>query len=241
MMLTPARRESVNEGPTSWQQLPHGIWMQQQLSQAFAPYSAKIFGYYLARVGHLAKELELPELRVRHQFSAAQHGESNILAELEYWPFAENALDAVVMVGQLEFERDPHQVLREMSRSLIADGYLLIAGFNPYSPSVLTGCWPGKTKQPPWSGRYFSKARITDWLSLLNFEIMDAGYVAPTLLIARTARADFGLAGITRFIPQLSSMYYLVARKREFPLTVMRVKKRIKPQMNGLPIANRVE
>lgn len=241
MMLKPAQRERAALAPQSWQQLPHGEWLQEQLGAALAASCAKVFGYYLARVGHLAKELELPNLRVQHQFSAAAQGAVDVRTQLEYWPFGEAALDAILMVGQLEFERDPHQVLREMSRSLIADGHLIIAGFNPLSPAVLTGLWPNNTKRVPWSGRYFSKARINDWLSLLNFEIVDAGYVAPSMLIGRSRRPDLGLATITSVLPQLSSMYYMVARKREFPLTVIRVRKRMKPQMNGLPIANRVK
>jgi len=135
MMLMPARRASATAAPTSWSQLPHGEWLKEELSHALAPHCAKIFGYYLARVGHLSKSLEMPELRVRHQFSAAKTEGADIQTDLEYWPFAEGVLDGVMMIGQLEFERDPHQVLREISRSLIADGHLILAGFNPLSPA----------------------------------------------------------------------------------------------------------
>jgi len=241
MMLKPAQRERAALAPQSWQQLPHGEWLQEQLGAALAASCAKVFGYYLARVGHLAKELDLPNLRVQHQFSAAAQGAVDVRTQLEYWPFGEAALDAILMVGQLEFERDPHQVLREMSRSLIADGHLIIAGFNPLSPAVLTGLWPNNTKRVPWSGRYFSKARISDWLALLNFEVIASGYVGATMMWSGTARPDLGLARASRMVPQLSSMYYIVARKREFPLTVVRVRKRVKARVNSLPVANRVK
>lgn len=241
MILRPARRESAAKAPVGWADLPHGVWLKQQLADALKPYSAKIFGYYLARVGHLSRELELPELRVSHQFSTSKSGPSDVLTDPEFWPFAEHALDAVILAGQLEFERDPHQVLREVSRSLIADGHIVIACFNPLSPSLFTGLWPSHLNKPPWSGRYFSRARICDWLSLLNFEVIGSGYVAPSLLVQQLQKPDFGLATIAKLIPQLSSMFYIVARKREFPLTVVRVRKRLKPQMSGLPVANRVE
>lgn len=240
-MLMPARRASATAAPTSWSQLPHGEWLKEELRDALAPHCAKIFGYYLVRVGHLAKSMEMPDLRVRHQFSAASVGEADIQTDFEYWPFAEGVLDGVMMIGQLEFERDPHQVLRELSRSLIADGHLILAGFNPLSPATMTGLWPSNMSKPPWSGRYFSKARINDWLSLLNFEIVGSGYVAPTMLIPKTASANFGLKHVSRFIPQVGAMYYVVARKREFPLTVVRNKQRAKPQVNALPLANRVK
>lgn len=259
-MLKPARKANTAQAPVDWQQLPHGQWLQAQLSEALAPHTAKIFGYYCARLGHLAADLELPNLRLRHEFSvaddtgaqtgsetnSAKRSEKNeyqptIQADLEYLPFAESSLDAVIMVGQLEFERDPHQVLREVSRSLIADGYVILAGFNPLSPALLSGFWPTNFGQLPWRGRYFSKARLCDWLSLLNFEIVASGYTGASLLWSATKRPDIGLAGVSRYIPQLRSMYYLVARKREFPLTVVRVRQRAKPRMGSLPVANRVK
>lgn len=241
MMLMPARRITSTPAPTSWSQLPHGEWLQAELSKALAPSCAKVFGYHFARVGQLAKALELPDLRVQHEFSAALTAGADIQTDLEYWPFAEGVLDAVMMIGQLEFERDPHQVLRELSRSLIADGHLILASFNPVSPAVLAGFWPNNTKKVPWRGRYFSKARINDWLALLNFEIIDSGYVAPTMMFAKTNSPSVGLGHIARYLPQIGSMYYIVARKREFPLTVVRHKQRAKPRVNALPVANRVK
>jgi SAM-dependent methyltransferase len=240
-MLKPARREKATKAPLNWQQLPHGLWLKQQLSEALAPHTAKMFGYYSARLGHLAAQLELPELRLQHDFSVARDAEPKVRAELEYLPFAESALDAVFLVGQLEFERDPHQVLREVSRSLIADGYAVIAGFNPLSPALLAGLWPSNVRQLPWCGRYFTKARVCDWLSLLNFEVVASGYVGPTMMWSATKRPDFGLARLSQIAPPLRSMYYLVARKREFPLTVVRVRQRAKPRMRHMPVANRVK
>ena len=240
-MLKPARREKVTKAPSNWQQLPHGLWLKQHLSEALAPHTAKMFGYYSARLGHLAAQLELPELRLQHDFSVAADAEPKIRAELEHLPFAESTLDAVFLVGQLEFERDPHQVLREVSRSLIADGYVVIAGFNPLSPALLAGLWPTNLQQLPWCGRYFTKARVYDWLSLLNFEVIASGYAGATLMWSATKSPDFGLARLSQMLPPVRSMYYLVARKREFPLTVVRVRQRAKPRMSSMPVANRVK
>lgn len=241
MMLMPARQDVAAEAPSNWQQLPHGRWLQEQLSQALTPHCAKVFGYYLARVGHLAQDLELGELRVRHQFSAARYGCGDIHTDFEYWPFAEGVLDAIVMIGQLEFERDPHQVLREMSRSLIADGHLILAGFNPFCPARLVGVWPSKMNELPWRGRYFSLARVSDWLNLLNFEIVASGYAAPSLLLATTRSASIGLSHVAQVVPAVGCMYYMVAKKREYPLTVVRSKRHVKTQIRAVPVANRVK
>lgn len=239
-MLMPARQEVAAAAPSSWLELPHGGWLQAQLSQALAPHCAKVFGYYLARVGHLAHELELNELRVRHQFSATRSGAGDIHTDFEYWPFAEGVLDAVVMVGQLEFERDPHQVLREMSRSLIADGHLILAGLNPLCPARWVGFWPPHLQQLPWRGRYFSRARVCDWLNLLNFEIVASGYTAPSLLLARTPSPSFGLSHLSQVLPAVGSWYYLVAKKREYPLTSVRLKRPSKTPLNAVPAVQRI-
>lgn len=242
MMLKPALGEKSVKAPQSWQQLPHGRWLQQQVEGVLTPHCGKLFGYHLARVGQLSAQLELPKLHIKHQFSLAARGQVDVYAEAEYLPFAEASLDAVLMVGQLEFERDPHQVLREIARSLIADGYLLLAGFNPLSPARLTGLWPGQGERYPWCGRYFTRARVLDWLALLNFEVVETGYLAPGMLIESLTPPERGLAALTRAIPQLGSMYFMVARKRQFPLTLVRYRKKQQHRLNNaLPLANRME
>jgi SAM-dependent methyltransferase len=195
----------------------------------------------LVHVGQLSQQLNLPDLRVRHQFSAATRGTADVITDLEYWPFAERSLDAILLTAKLEFERDPHQVLREMSRSLVNDGHLIIAGFNPFSFAMLTGFWPGQGQRYPWQGRYFSKMRVHDWLALLNFEIISSDYIAPSLLIEKLQPADRGLRKLYSWLPQVGSMYYIIARKREFPLTTIRWSKRVKTSMQTMPLAQRVK
>ncbi|WP_417656880.1 methyltransferase domain-containing protein [Pseudidiomarina aestuarii] len=238
-MLKPALSESSAKAPTSWQQLAHGEWLRQQVCHVMAPFSDRIFGYHMARVGHLAKAVDLPDIRVKHQFSVAPQGQVDVRAEPTQWPFAEHALDAILQVGQLEFERDPHQFLRELTHSLIADGYLLYVGFNPLSPALLTGFWPSHLRQAPWSGRYFTKARIRDWLSLLNFEVVEHGYFAPTLLIEKLDPPDRGMQSLFKLLPKCGAMYYIVARKREYPLTLVKTRKQSKARIATLPVANR--
>ncbi|RUO70028.1 methyltransferase domain-containing protein [Pseudidiomarina salinarum] len=242
MMLKPALGEKSVKAPHSWQQLPHGNWLRQHVEAVLTPHCGKLFGYHLARIGQLSGQLQLPKLHIKHQFSLASSGQVDVYAEPEYLPFAEASLDAVLMVAQLEFERDPHQVLREVARSLIADGYLLLAGFNPLCPALLTGFWPTQVDRYPWRGRYFTKARMLDWLALLNFEVVETGYLAPSLLIESLTPADRGLATLARGIPQLGSMYFMVARKRQFPLTLVRYRKKQQHRLNNaLPLANRME
>ncbi|MGQ4275560.1 methyltransferase domain-containing protein [Pseudidiomarina sp. E22-M8] len=245
-MLKPAFREQAVKPPQHWQQLACGNWLKDQVEQQLAEQCERLFGYHFARVGCLSAELELPKFAIAHQFSVAEtlHEQVQVQAKSGDWPFAEASLDAILSVGQLEFEHDPHQVLRDLSRSLIADGKLIYVGFNPFSPSLLSGLWPSKVNQYPWSGRYFSKARLLDWLALLNFEITVERYFAPSLLLQRWGALQTGMERLYHVLPQCGTLYLVVAKKREFPLTLVteRQKKRQRrPNLQTAPLANQIQ
>lgn len=240
MMTKPAIRRLIPAPPQQWSQMPHGHWLREQVSRALAPHCSKIFGYHLARVGALAADMPLPELRVKHQFSLQPQAPAEVITDLHHWPFAEHSLDAVLLINQLEFDPDPHQLLREATHSLIADGYLLLVGMNPLSPALFTGIWPGRIDSYPWNGRYFTRARVSDWLALLNYELVAAEYIAPSLLIDALPNPTTGLLGLSRIAPALGSMYVLVARKRHYPLTVIRQKRSLKAAHGGaVPVVNK--
>jgi SAM-dependent methyltransferase len=239
MMTKPAIGQLIPAAPQHWSQMPHGHWLREQVSRALAPHCSKIFGYHLARVGALAADMPLPELRVKHQFSLQTQAPAEVIIDLHHWPFAEHSLDAVLLINQLEFDADPHQLLREATHSLIADGYLMLVGMNPLSPALLTGIWPGRIDSYPWNGRYFTRARVSDWLALLNYELIASEYIAPSLMIDALPNPSTGLLRISSVVPMLGSMYVLVARKRRYPLTVVRHKRAIKAAHGAsLPVAN---
>jgi SAM-dependent methyltransferase len=59
-------------------------------------------------------------------------------------PFPNQSLDLVVLPHTLEFAADPHQTLREVERVLVADGRIVVLGFNPHS------LWGARQ----WAGRW---------------------------------------------------------------------------------------
>ncbi|CAB0150348.1 hypothetical protein PSI9734_00901 [Pseudidiomarina piscicola] len=242
-MLKPAFREKQVKAPKHWHQIACGEWLKHQVETRIEGYCERLYGYHFARVGALSAELNLPNFAISHQFAVAEHHHAQVQVHAlsTQWPFAEASLDAILMAGQLEFEQDPHQVLRELSHSLIADGKLIYVGFNPYSPSILTGAWPANLNCYPWSGRYFSKARVLDWLTLLNFEITVEEYFAPTLLTRKWGLLQKGIESVYKRVPQCGSLYLVVAKKREFPLTLVtgRQKQRqLRPNLQAAPLAN---
>ncbi|RUO60594.1 methyltransferase domain-containing protein [Pseudidiomarina insulisalsae] len=245
-MLKPALRQKPVKPPQSWRDLAHGRWLQHQVEEAIAPHAERLYGYHFARLGALSAELTLPKFPIAHQFAVAErpHHAVQVCALPTAWPFAEASLDAVLMVGQLEFAQDPHQILREVSHSLIAEGKLIYVGFNPYALNQLQMLWPGYLNQYPWCGRYFTKARVLDWLALLNFEVSVQHYFAPGLLQGRWNWPQRVAAQLNRALPQFNSCYLLVARKREFPLTLLPEKnkhRKLAPKLQTVPLANQTQ
>ena len=150
------------------------------------------------------------------------------------------SVDVVVLPHLLEFEPDPHQVLRETERILIGEGHLVILGFNPWS---LWGLWRTVLAwrgEPPWCGRFFGIARIKDWLALLGFDIIKARrfYFRPPLpsegvmskleLLERIGRTCW---------PYLGGAYIVVAKKRVATVTPVKTSWRAHRQIISSGIA----
>ena len=101
----------------------------------------------------------------------------NIIAVGHQLPVDSESIDCAIMPHSLEFEAEPHLILREVERVLKAEGNLVLLGFNPWSFYRFYRLLPGKRGKPPWCGNFISRQRILDWLVLLNFETkVNAGF-----------------------------------------------------------------
>lgn len=143
----------------------------------------------------------------------------------EQLPFDGRSVDIMLLPHTLEFADDPHQVLREVSRVLTPEGYVVILGFNPFS---LWGLWRllrRRRGNAPWNGHFMQLARVKDWLNLLDFEI-DRGkifYYRPPLASETTMdRLHFLDPAGDRWWPMAGAVYLLVAKKRVVGMTPLR-------------------
>lgn len=105
------------------------------------------------------------------RLTAGESGPVNVLCDLRELPFAANSIDLVVMPHILEFNDNPHQILREVERILIPDGQLVITGFNPISLWGLRRHLPNCPEGLLTKGSFISVLRLKDWLQLLSFEV----------------------------------------------------------------------
>ena len=93
------------------------------------------------------------------------------VANCEKLPLATGSIDSIVLYHALDFTNDSHELLREATRILRPGGNMLVIGFNPFS---VWGLWRllKRKKTPPWKGRFLSVTRLSDWLRLLDLQIV---------------------------------------------------------------------
>jgi SAM-dependent methyltransferase len=87
-------------------------------------------------------------------------------------PIQTESMDLVVLPHILEFDARRFQTLREVNRILRPGGELVMLNFNPFSLSVrFQFLWDRKLADS-WRAHFITKARVLDWLKLMNFELL---------------------------------------------------------------------
>lgn len=186
----------------------------------------------------------LKSSRARHVFRSGLpwsfgHSPAQMLMDDEAWPFADASLDVVVLQHAIDFSAQPHQLLREATRTLIPGGYIVMIGFNPLS---LWGGWRWLrtfSSKLPWLTQPVSPNRLQDWLTLLDMKIEQrsaCGHLWPLSLgfERMNRRVDRVLMGSV--LPACLNL--IVARKTVAGMTPIRF--RMRPLIdNGfaLPVA----
>jgi ubiquinone/menaquinone biosynthesis C-methylase UbiE len=80
-------------------------------------------------------------------------------------------MDMIIVPHLLEFDTHRFQTMREIERVLKPEGLLVILNFNPWSLWVRYQFLWDKKMADSWGGHFISRARVLDWLKLLNFEV----------------------------------------------------------------------
>lgn len=211
-----------------------------------------LFGYYLLQCG-------CPEIKVEKgvgQWLKKSRVASHIFLDFEinqgiscqshlaHLPMKADSLDVVVLPHVLDFSSVPHQVLREVERVLIAEGHVVILGFNPWSLWNIFRLFLFWTKQPPWNAHFLAASRVMDWLALLGFDVVQHRryFYQPPVQSEKIIKKMFFLENVgQRFWSMFGAGYILVARKRVQTLTPIRPRWRTGRQVirHGLETVNR--
>lgn len=252
--MKPALIKNKPRHPRSWNELPVGSHLKQSLEDILAVSSRRFFGYHLVKVGNLSHQIAMQECSIKHTATLVadaseiepipeQTNESFVVGDAHKLPFMESSIDAFLLAHELDFSKDPHQILREVDRSLIPNGHIVIVGFNPFSLAGLFRYLPLKSNRLLRDARFFSSMRINDWLQLLGFETIEQHQlVFSSLLINRQFRVLTRLEALCRkYLPIFSSVYVIVAKKRVVPLSLIKPKWKLSPKFSQVGASMKVE
>ena len=235
MSISSPRASSFND----WYSHDLGQALEAAEAEGLRAVTGRMSGQVLLQLGCARQGEVIRETGFVHRWAvdtdAFDSGRGAFRGRGRQMPVATDGVCAVVLNHALDFEADPHAVLRETTRMLKDDGFLVIVGFNPYSLWGLSRLLPWRRRQVPWDARFLSAPRLRDWLNLLDYEVLHErhvffrppwsgrgfrGRVMNRLQVLERLgrRSGLGLGGV----------YLLAARRRTTPMTL--IKPRWKPQ-----------
>ncbi|MFT6408251.1 MAG: SAM-dependent methyltransferase [Arenicella sp.] len=185
------------------------------LRQSIGP-SVLQLGQYLP--DSVVDDFDLPLLLKTNYFSDTS---ADLIVDPAFLPFTPNVFSTVVLPHVLERHELPHQVLREAHRVLLPEGHIVLTGFNPNS---LIGAQRWLRPKAVSSGRYYSVARVVDWLQLLGFDVIRRSmfHYAPLSHSKRLVNAfQFLESAGDRWLPMTGGGYMISAKKRDAGATMV--------------------
>lgn len=221
-----------------WFDSPLGQALLEQERAAVAEALECVFGEEFLQVGAWGRPgqfLDLARTQRRALLAARGGAAGSIRSHPSALPIQSDSIDALLLPHTLEFEAEPHQVLREAERVLRAEGCLVVVGFEPL------GGWGLRSRVtaggfPPGLDRLLSERRLADWLKLLGFDVDPARRFLYSLPLARaqSGRPRRWAEGAGRTLwPRLSGAFVLRARKRVYSVTPIRLQFRSRRAVLG--------
>ncbi len=162
----------------------------------------------------------------------------HLAADVQNLPIANDVMKIVLLPHTLDFSADPYQVLREVDRVLTADGHMVIIGFSPWSQFGLRRNVIRWRRNVPWNGNFYSRSRVTDWLSVLNYRVHEshAFFLRPPLQSAKILQRLRLLEKNQRWLGLFGGLYLLHVRKQTLPMTP--AKRVWLPQRQGIRVGS---
>ncbi|HQS03523.1 MAG: hypothetical protein B7Y07_09130 [Halothiobacillus sp. 24-54-40] len=208
------------EALSDWYESPMGAVIGQVLAGGIGRRVDDAFGYHAVLLGANSPALSqalAARLRIRRITQIASRAGDltpvppltgdlsapisvmGLVADYAQLPIDSAAADLVIAMHVLENRREPHELLRELDRTVHPEGRLLIVGVNP--ASLWHGQrWLGARCHAPLSlGHHHAAWRVADWLRVLGYELRSVDHLGgvcplcrPKLFYKMQAMREFG-------------------------------------------------
>lgn len=142
-----------------WYQQPLGQLLSSAITDELASSLSRIFGYHALQLGLPNAKDWIKQSPIQHQIIIDpnhKHPQSGLCADFRELPFINKSLDLVLAPHLFSLNDEPTQVLQEISRVLLPDGYIALIDFNPWSLWGLRQLGHRFSDHLPWSARYHS-------------------------------------------------------------------------------------
>ena len=149
-----------------------------------------------------------------------------IKADFNYLPLRKDSVDVMLLPHTLEAVSDPHYLLRQVDISLVAEGHLVLTGFNPWACVILKSKF-GKDATHFRNAKLVRSSRVIEWLTVLGYDIEQVTFSSISCFSVTgegTGKGGNLLNGwrllerteqlLSRVGLRFGSVYCIVARKR---------------------------
>jgi len=226
----------------SWYRTPKGQLLFQQESQLVKKSISNLFGYYLVQLGCTASHEWLHDSRVSNKLVLDDVLDSELMeswqlavdksqpqispihwvkTDLDYLPIAADSTDVMLLPHTLETVQDPYYLLRQVDAMLIAEGHIVLTGFNPLACGVMKSKL-GRDAQTFRNANLVRSSRVIEWLTVLGYDIEHVEFSTISCYSGTTSGDSFSgwrllerlETGLNRMGLQFGNVYCIVARKR---------------------------
>ncbi len=241
-MFSDPPQASTQDSLVDWLQSPPGRSLFEAEAVAVKSALDSVFGDEFLQIGAWGADVYAGYARTQRQAAVADSLAPGvrIVCRLDDLAIASDSIDVVVMSHSLETSDNPHALLREVDRILRPGGHVISLGFNP------RGLWGvrhylTRKHYPPGVQRLIAEVRLRDWLSLLNFGVLDSNKYHFQLPLNSASSRDSDRADGTpedsqatepsvwqstwhrmQSWPPFAACYLLVARKEVYTVTPLR-------------------
>ncbi len=172
----------------AWSKTDFGCYLRHHEHRLLREKFSQLPGYRLMHLGLAPDRQSLDCFSHMHRFSISSAPSTDAAAISQYaeLPLPADIVDVALVQHAVEFSLSPKAVLSEVSRVVAPGGHLLLCMFNPYGPhGALKFPMQLMSGQPQYRFHNLRKGRVIDWLSLLNFQVLEIDHGAYNLPLNR--------------------------------------------------------